>query len=136
MLLPVNAWAVIVAAIAAMVIGSLWYSPILFGGYWMRLRGKDAASMKGMAFPAKEMSLQFVSSLVLAFFIAEFLFWVGANSLFGALLLGFWVWVAFFVTNMLNSVLWEKEPWALYGLNIAQRLVTILVMAAILGLWR
>ena len=37
----INPWAVLVAAVATMVIGFLWYSPILFARPWMRLMGCD-----------------------------------------------------------------------------------------------
>ena len=37
----INFWAVLVSAIATMVIGFLWYSPILFANPWMRLMGFD-----------------------------------------------------------------------------------------------
>ena len=37
----INFWAVLVSAIATMVIGFLWYSPMLFANPWMRLMGID-----------------------------------------------------------------------------------------------
>ena len=37
----VNFWGVLVASVATMVIGFLWYSPMLFAGPWMRLMGYD-----------------------------------------------------------------------------------------------
>src|SRR5579859_3870061 len=135
MLVNVNWLAIVAAAIAAMVIGTLWYGP-LFGKQWMKLRGMDPESMKGMKFPADKFAIQFVASLLTAFFIAQFMMWVGAANVAGALVLAFWIWLGFYATTMLDSVLWEKAPWQLYILNVAQRLVTLLVMAAILGAWR
>ncbi len=135
MLVEVNYLAVIVAAIAAIVVGFLWYGP-LFGKQWMMLRGMDPTSMKGMKFPADKFAIQFIASLVTAFFIAEFAAWLGAGDLIGALLLGFWIWLGFFATTMLDPVLWEKSSWKLYLLNISQRLVSLLVMAAIIGMWQ
>ena len=37
----VNLWAVLVAAIATMVVGFLWYSPFLFARPWMLAMGYD-----------------------------------------------------------------------------------------------
>ena len=37
----INPWAVLVASVATMVIGFLWYSPMLFARPWMRLMGHD-----------------------------------------------------------------------------------------------
>ena len=36
----INIWAVLVSIVAMMVIGALWYSPVLFGNTWLRLIGK------------------------------------------------------------------------------------------------
>jgi hypothetical protein len=135
MLVVVNYFAVIVAAVAAMAVGFVWYGP-LFGKQWMKLSGKDPESMKGMKFPVDKMIMQFVASLMTAFFLAEFAMWVGAGTLTGVLILAFWVWVGFYATTLLDSVLWEKAPWELYILNVAHRLVSLLVMALIIGAWR
>ncbi len=35
----INYWAVLVAAVVSMVIGALWYSPVLFGKLWMKYSG-------------------------------------------------------------------------------------------------
>src|SRR5436305_4689429 len=37
----VNLWSVLVAAVSTMVIGFLWYSPLLFARPWMILMGYD-----------------------------------------------------------------------------------------------
>ena len=39
--LGVNVWTVLVAAVATMVVGFLWYSPALFAKPWMKLMGYD-----------------------------------------------------------------------------------------------
>ena len=45
-----NWLAIILAAVATMIVGALWYSPILFGKLWMKLSGmggdKDAEMKK------------------------------------------------------------------------------------------
>ena len=32
----INIWAVLVATLSTMVVGSIWYTPKVFGNYWMR----------------------------------------------------------------------------------------------------
>ena len=44
----INPWAVLVASVATMVIGFLWYSPILFARPWMRLMGCDPEDTSGL----------------------------------------------------------------------------------------
>ena len=66
----INVWAALVAALATMVIGFLWYSPLLFARPWMVLMGYDPndkaklAEMQKSAGPMYAMSL--VASLLSA----------------------------------------------------------------------
>jgi hypothetical protein len=138
MLVEVNFWAVVVATLASFVIGWAWYSPLLFVKPWMRLRGMDpdAVLKGGMQMPWGIMAIEFVTTLIMAFFIAEFAAWVGAMSLEGGLVLGFWIWLGFFATTMLGPVLWEKVPLKLYAITAGRWFVSILVMAAIIGAWQ
>ena len=39
--IEINYLAVILATIAAVVVGFVWYSPALFGNQWAKLRGMD-----------------------------------------------------------------------------------------------
>jgi hypothetical protein len=138
MLVEVNYLAVLVATVASFVIGWAWYSPVLFVKPWMKLRGQDfeAARANGMQMPWGIMAVEFISTLVVAFFIAEFAAWVGATGAVGGLVLGFWIWLGFYATTMLGAVLWEKAPLMLYVINAGRWLVSLLAMAAILGAWR
>ncbi len=137
MLVSVNLLAVLVATIVSFVIGWAWYSPLLFVKPWMKLRGMDfdAEMAKGMKMPYGIMAVEFVSTLVVAYFIAEFAAWVGAVSVVGGLVLGFWIWLGFYATTMLGSVLWEKVPLKLYAIGAGRWLVSLLAMAAIIGAW-
>lgn len=134
--MELNYFAILVAALAAMVVGGLWYSPVLFGKRWMTLRGQDPTRMQGMSFPKKEMLIQFIASLITAYVLALFASALSMTTPAYAVLFGFWVWLGFYATTMLDPVLWEKGSWSLYILNASQRLVSILAMALIIGLWR
>jgi len=46
--IDLNYWAVLVSAVASMVIGALWYSPILFGNIWMNLMKIDPKNIDKM----------------------------------------------------------------------------------------
>ena len=45
--LPINPLAIPVAAVAALVIGAIWYNPKVFGNAWMRASGMTEDKMKG-----------------------------------------------------------------------------------------
>jgi Protein of unknown function (DUF1761) len=136
MLVEVNIWAVLIAAIVSFAVGSAWYSPLLFVKPWMKLRGLDPLTTNKMQMPYGNMAVEFVTTLVTAYFIAEFAMWVGADSLVGGLVLGFWIWLGFYATTLVGPVLWEKVPVKLYAISAGRWLVSLLVMAAIIGVWR
>jgi hypothetical protein len=132
----VNYVAVVVTAIVAMIVGALWYSPILFGNAWMKLSGiskkdLDAAKKKGMG---KSYLLCFVAALVTAFVLANLLMNLGA-SVNNGLMTAFWIWLGFGATIMINSVLWDGKPWGYYFIITGHYLVSLEVMGIILGAW-
>ncbi|HEV8666988.1 MAG TPA: DUF1761 domain-containing protein [Candidatus Paceibacterota bacterium] len=135
MLVDVNIWAVLVATIVSFFIGWAWFS-LLFVKQWMHLHHVDPESVKGMPMPYNKMAIEFVTTLIIAFFIAEFAAWVGAYSWFGGVVLGFWIWLGFFAMPMVGPVLWEKVPTKLYALTASRWFVSLLVMAAIISAWR
>jgi len=65
--MEINYLAILVAAIVPMVLGFLWYNPILFGNVWMREAGMTEEKMKsvnmGLIF-----GVSFLLSILLAFF--------------------------------------------------------------------
>lgn len=134
--ISINLWAVVAAAVANIVIGSLWYGPV-FGKYWQKLMGFTPESIRAMNMtPARAVSIALVSSLVMAYVLAHFEDVWGVLSNGDALTLAFWVWLGFVATNQLGSVLWEGKPWRLWILNAANSLVSYAAMALILANWR
>jgi Protein of unknown function (DUF1761) len=135
----INLLAVLVAAIATMVVGFLWYSPLLFAKPWMREMGYDPndkakmEEMKKTAGPAYGGS--FLASLVSAFILALFLHWVRAESLHVGLMVGFHVWLGFVATVQFTSALFTKQSMKLLSINTCYQLVCYLAMAAILACW-
>ncbi|MGH7175013.1 MAG: DUF1761 domain-containing protein [Minisyncoccia bacterium] len=126
----VNYVAVLVAAIAAFVVGALWYGPI-FGKVWRREMGMDdmQPSMKGMG---SSMVGGFIATLVLVWVLAEFYSMWYITTLPTALLIAFWIWLGFIATVMTNVMWYEKKSFKLYVINVAHYLVAILVAAAVL----
>ncbi len=131
-----NYFAVVVAAIVAMVVGSFWYSPIGFGKQWMRLRGKNPVEIKNMQFPVQLMIVEFISALVTAYVLGIMTTVFGAHSVYSAILLAIIIWLGFYVTMLLSEVLWEDKPFGLFLLNAGLRLVNIILMTLIVGIWQ
>jgi hypothetical protein len=132
----VNYLTVIVCAVASMIIGSLWYSPLLFGNIWMKLQGFSKKDMN----KAKQAGMwklylaAFIGSLVTASVLGYLIDIVGKNVSTG-ILLAFLAWLGFVATTLLGNVLWEGKSVAVYVLNILYYLVNLVVMGLILGAW-
>ncbi len=128
----VNMYAVFVASITAMVIGTLWYSPLLFGKQWRRLQNVPVANQN---FQASKMIIEFVSTLITAFVLSLFTVLL-PPTVYASIIFALVVWVGFYVTMLLSEVLWENKPFELFLLNGGMRLAILVSMTLILVLWR
>lgn len=135
-----NWLAVFVAAIATMVVGFLWYSPLLFAKAWVREMGydmNDKAKMDEMrksAGPAYAGSM--VASLISAFTLALILHGLHAEDVHFGLMAGFHIWLGFVATVQFTGALFMKQSMKLFAINTGYQLVCYLIMSAILTAWR
>jgi hypothetical protein len=138
--LYVNLFAVLACGVAAMILGFLWYSPILFAKPWVKEMGYDMndkakmEEMKEKAGPAYGVS--FVASLVTAFILALILNAVTINTPLSGMKLGFAVWLGFVATVQLTGVLFQGNSMKLFAINTGYQLTCYLAMGAILSVWR
>lgn len=140
MVLPtviVSLTAVLVATLATMVVGFLWYSPALFGKIWiheMKLtkQSMEKAKQKGMG---KTYFLAFITTFITAYVLAHFAAFLSLTTFNEAFQLAFWTWLGFFATTQLGSVLWEGKSLKLYFINVLHHFVALVIMAAILVAW-
>jgi len=135
----INFLAVFVAAIASMILGFLWYSPILFAGPWMRLMGvdcNDKAKMAEMQKGAGKLyGMSFIASLVSAIVLAKIIDITSVNTILYGMKVGFGVWLGFVATVQLTGALFSKQPFKLFLINTGYQLVCYLAMGAILAKW-
>jgi hypothetical protein len=139
--IAINYVAVVVAAIASMAIGFVWYGP-LFGKSWIALSGVTPDKMEEMK--KKGMTKTYIIGLVMSFLTAFVLAsnavvwekYMGFSGVTAAFNLAVWPWLGFVLPLLAGSVLWEGKPWKLYFLNIGYYLVAFLVISLILVYWR
>ena len=133
----INYIAVLLVSVASMVLGALWYSPVLFGKQWMHLMGinpkKIDAKKSSMA---KLYFINFIAAIVMAYILSHFVDYVGATDIGSGIQLAIWVWLGFIATTMIGTVLWEGKPWKLYLINSGYQLVNLLIAASILAVWQ
>ncbi|HEX7724560.1 MAG TPA: DUF1761 domain-containing protein [Candidatus Paceibacterota bacterium] len=134
----VNIWSIIVAAVVAYVIGALWYSPVLFGKEWMRLKNmsdKDITdeSKRGMW---KLYLVQFVTTLVLFCVLGFIITATGSRTVEDGLFLAFLAWLGFSLMPAIGDILWNKTPFKLMLINEVCTLVCWIIGGAIIGAWK
>ena len=133
----VNYMAVLAAAVASMVIGSIWYGP-LFGKKFMAAMGMDKWTPEHQAEMKKKMWMsyvgQFAASLVMFYVLAGII--VGFEQ-FGAAkgaMSGLVMWFGFVLPLKIGDVAWGGNK-TLFWLESLNMLLTLLAAGAILGAW-
>lgn len=124
-----NWLAVVIAAFSAFVLGSLWYSNILFGKRWMKenkLTNEDIA--KGNML--KTFGLAFVLAFIASFFLAMF---VGVDAgVFGGVA-GFMAGLGWVFTFVGMHFLFEQRSFAHFIINAMYSIVSLTIMGLIIG---
>ena len=131
-----NYWAVVLAALTAMVVGALWYSPLLFAKPYMALRGINPDTLANVSPPIAEMLGELLKNLIVAYVLARFVVLLGVANWKSAVRLGLWVWLGFQAMLLTGALLHEGMPWMLYSIHAGDALVKTLLMTVILGVWR
>jgi hypothetical protein len=129
----INLWAVLAAGVASLILGGLWYSPVLFGKAWSAASGVTEEQAKS-ANMAKTLGTAFVLALVGAAVFAMFLgprpapMFATAAGLSAGLC---WVAGSFGI-----NYLFEQRPLRLFLINGGYHTVQYTVIGAVLGLWQ
>lgn len=136
----INYWAVLVATAGSMIVGSIWYTPQVFGRRWARLAGVDLdnTNLTGLQawMPIIVGALMgFVTSWVLAGAIAIAWHFYEGSYLMSALVTAVLLWAGLAAARFITHDGFEGRPSALTTLNIGHELVTLVVMAVVIGVW-
>jgi hypothetical protein len=126
----INYLAVVVAGVAHMAVGMIWFQSRLFGGAWSELTGKDLA-------PAvKWVPLAVVGHLTIAFVLAILMVFASVTTILGGLTVAVLVCLGFLVTLEIGELVWEKIQFKLFLIRIGNHLVALSLAGIILGAWR
>lgn len=132
--ISINYVAVLIAAIAQMVVGSLWYSPMLFGKTWMKAAGKTEKDIKESN-KAQLYTVSFIGALIMAFVLAHVVVLAAAITILDGIATGFWMWLGFVFTTSLINGIFESKPLRLYLVDNGYHLVSLALMGVVLALW-
>lgn len=137
MIPEINIWAVLLATLSSMVVGSVWYTPKVFGTYWMRVaKVSPSGEAKDAVKPILiTLVVSFISALVLAGSAAISQHFYGGNFLANTLITAVILWAGFTAARFITHDAFEGRPAGLTTLNCAHELVTLVVMGLIIGLF-
>jgi hypothetical protein len=128
-----NYLAVLAAALVSFVVGGVWYSPVLFGGVWMRETGLTDDTLR-----KRNMTVvfggSFLLSLIIAFNLAAFL--AGPPNLVWGMTAGALAGAGWVATGMGITYLFECRSLKLYLVDAGYHAVTFVIMGGILGVWK
>ncbi len=133
----VNWTAVLAAAAACMVLGSLWYGP-LFGKAWMKSMGWDPnqpMTPEKKKAGNKAMMWMVPVSLLTAYVLAHFVDYTASVTWAEGAQTGFWIWLGFQLTLLIQSVIFEGKKRETMVINASYQLAALTTMGAILAVW-
>lgn len=127
----INYWAVLVATLAFMIIGSLWYSQLLFGKAWMKYLGLKREDMKGSWAPIVWAAvLAFVISLSLAVLMQ-----ISNGATFGECFMVGVIVAVLVAAIFANDFIFNQKKFPHYLITAGYYVFSILVASAILAAW-
>jgi hypothetical protein len=136
--LPGSLLPTLVAALAAWILGALWYSPVLFAKAWMAANNismDDVAKMQKDA--PRAYGISFVCMLVMAHVMAWLIHLTGASNWMYGLHLGAMLWFGFALTlGTIAHVYLKNRTWAALWIDLGYQLAYMLIMGTILGAWQ
>ena len=141
--MEINYTLVAVAAVAQFVLGALWYSPLLFGKWWMEIMEMTNLPKEEMQKMQKEMTpfygLQLLLTIIFTVVLAMFIqFLQMANVGFHAYGVAGWVWLGFIAPTQIAGVIWantKKKHWPKQlFVMLSYQLVGLMLAAFILSM--
>jgi hypothetical protein len=140
-MVPVNYFAVLVAAILQMIAGAVWYGP-LFGKEWSSYvtvspeRTQDIEK-NGRT---KLYIMQGFAAIMIAYMLEHAVIFASAylllTGLGAGLLVGVGAWIGFVAPVTVGAVLWEGKPWRYWMILTGYYLVTFVILATLFAYWR
>lgn len=134
-----NYIALVVATVAAFILGALWYSPLLFGNKWFRTQGLLPEHTKEESERLKKPSTHLIAlvvMLVVGYGVNFFLQALQVKTIPEGLYVSFMGWLGFTAAIAFINMVYENRPFSVFVVHIVYCLVYIELMAVILTLWQ
>lgn len=131
-----NYLAMVIAAIACFLLEGGWYT--FFTQAWLVGIGRTRAEL--MSAPGYNPALQygtaFLSAIVMAAGLSCVIQLTGPQTALRGVKAGVLLWLAFVLTTWSTEYAFEERPLSLLGINAGFWLIGMVVMGAIVGVWK
>jgi hypothetical protein len=130
-----NYWAIAVAWLVNVGIGSVWYSPVGFGKLWSKLSGVDM--MKLPKYEANR-AIGFIalSALTQAVALGTVVHSLNATTAIEGLKIGLLVWAGFTAATTIGNTLYARLGFKFWWLTSSYFLIVMSINSIILAIWR
>ena len=122
---------ILVAALAGMFLGALWYSPLLFGKAWMRAIGKTPETL---GLPTGPMIGSMIASVLSAVGVSLIFFLIGVDSLDVALGVGMILGLLIIFPALLSDNLFCGWGSRLLLIQSGYRVLSVVLMSLVMQL--
>ena len=133
LLSSLNWLSIIIATLFYFVLGALWYSPVLFGNIWMKLRNLDPETMErpNPIIYLYSFILQLIGVISLALFITA----LGVDGAGNGSLIGFGAGAGFVFSLAGATGIFTGVPVKLHFLDNGYHAVGLALAGLVLGWW-
>ncbi len=132
--MEVNYTLVIVATLAQFVLGAIWYSPLLFGKWWMEFMDCTKMSQEELKKMQSAIGPFYLLQLFLTLFttvsFANLMPYINTFSIYH---IAFWIWIGFIAPVQIGTVIWgktEQKFWLRQIFVMITNQLTSLMLAA------
>ena len=138
--MPFSLLSVLVAAIAAFVIGFLLHGPV-GGKLWMKLADIHPTGKEKLTDMIPQMLWNLLANFVTAFVMAGIIWAVSTSPAMGQMtasrgaIFGIWLAIGFLATSSSMDVIWMGKNYKLWLYEVGCSVVAMAAMGAILAAW-
>lgn len=117
--MEINYMLIVVATVVQFLLGAVWYSPLMFGKWWMEIMGVAHLTKEELQRMQKAMTpfyaVQVLLTLVSTYVLAMLVHYLSmANVGFHAYGVAGWIWLGFIAPTQIAAVIWgntKREFW-------------------------
>jgi len=134
MLDTVNEVAIIVSALLTLALGSIWYSPLVFGSHWLSAAGLSASDLslsKKNLFRA--LAFACIGNIFFGYAIARLIV-LAENQKFTLMEMGVLL-VILLATGMASVVVWEKKRLSYLAIHTGYITIVVFFTIIVIAFW-